>query len=90
MKKEYYVRSNVKVVFDEVKECYPRARLMYKVKFFIFSKWVEVNDCFFTDHNSRMRSTSQMVKKLISEGHRGKYWKKKQRRLNYQLRAMSE
>ncbi len=88
MKSEHYVRSNVKVVFDDVSQAYPRARLMFKVKGFLFNKWVEVNDCFFTDCYGRMQTAEQMVKRLVSEGQRGKYLKKRRRKLAYEMKGL--
>lgn len=82
----YQVRSNVKVLFDNPKDMHPQARLMYKVKGFIFSKWIEVNSCYQVDHRYRQRSASEMVAILLDRGHSGKYKKKKERKLRYQLK----
>ncbi len=87
---EHIVRSNVKVVFDSNDEMYPKARLMYKVKWFVFSKWIEVNSCSQTDHNYIQRTPRQMVAVLISRGHSAKYIKKADRKLKYQLRSIND
>ena len=84
----YQVRSNVKVTFDDPKELYPQARLMYKVKGFIFNKWVEVNSCSQTDHRYNQRSVSEMVKILLEQGHAGRFSKKRERKIRYQLKNM--
>ena len=86
--KEYFVRSNVKVVFDGQDKGYPQARLMYKVKGFIFSKWIEVNSCSQTDMRYRQRSAEEMIDILVRGGHRGKHRKQKERKLKYQLSQM--
>lgn len=85
---DYQVRSNVKVVFDNPKEMHPQARLMYKVRGFIFSKWVEVNSCNKTDHRYRQRTAEEMVKILLDQGHLGKSRKKRGRQLKFQLKNM--
>lgn len=82
----YQARSNVKVVFDNPSELYPQARLMYKVKGFIFSKWVEVNSCSQTDHRYNSRTVNEMVAILLDKGHRGRWAKQKARKLKYQLK----
>lgn len=88
MSESYQVRSNVKVVFDSHKVMHPQARLMYKVRGFIFKKWVEVNSCNQTDHRYRQRSVDEMIKILLKDGHTGKFRKKRERRLRYQLKNM--
>ena len=82
----YQVRSNVKVIFDSQSKMYPQARLMYKVKGFIFSRWIEVNSCSQTDHRYNQRTVNEMVSILISNGHRGKWAKQKDRKIRYQLK----
>jgi hypothetical protein len=70
MKKIRKYRYNVRVIYDDPKDCYPQAYLQYKVKFFfgLLSRWVSVNSSYYKDCYHNRLTPSQIFKNLTKEG----------------------
>jgi hypothetical protein len=80
MPRERYIRSNVRVVYDDPKKSYAQAYLQFKVNvWLVFHKWVNVNSSYYTDCWGKSLTPDQIFNNLKKEGQEYKSVKLRQR-----------
>jgi hypothetical protein len=78
-----YIRSNVRVAYDDASDLYAQARLQYKVRFlFFFYRWVTVNSSYYEDGRGNLLTPDIVLKYLKSEGQKFKSIKLNDRAFN--------
>ena len=78
--KKHYIRSNVRVVFEDPDDLCPQAFLQYRVKFLFFRRWVTVNESYYRDRYFTPLTPEKIIKKFKKEGQRFKSLKIRRRR----------